>query len=203
MTFSTALPFHVGHVLGVGAEEEMVRPAAWGIVAPVADIHARRDRAVGLLPGETMGKHRGCSVPEGAVAVDRSAPHPRPAAIRVSTVDPRRERVGKAGRWMAIASSGAVLRLASVHLGRDCGEGAPAAQADARDSLALLGVTAGCRAEDSSAPGELIRTRLEGGAACAAGTLNVHQAYSWCQTPGVDARRGHFVLRFYHIVRGW
>jgi hypothetical protein len=37
------------------------------------------------------------------------------------------------------------------------------------------------------------RLDREGVATVATGTLYAHQAYSWCQTPAVDAVRGHFV----------
>ena len=54
----TALPAHVSHVLGMRAEEKVIRVDAARLVALVADHHAVRYRAVRNLVGYPMRRPR-------------------------------------------------------------------------------------------------------------------------------------------------
>lgn len=117
---------HVGHVLGVCAEEQMVRPTARRIVAAVADLHAVRDRTVGQFPGETVGPDRRLWA-ESHIAVSADGgSRPRPAAVRVAAIYPvpegRKEPTPRPGSLVS-AWPGAVPSASPADQVWPCGEG--------------------------------------------------------------------------------
>jgi hypothetical protein len=163
MTLSSPLRLHVGHVVCVRAEEQMVKTAAWRVIAGVADLHAGRNRTVGLLPCETMGKHRGRPGPERPVAIGRPASHPRPAVARVALVDRTPEVAGKAGGWVTVARPRTVQTPAPVALGLKCQKGLAAVAAG---TLNVHQITPGVRPRPLTRCGVTLRrhsTTLGGG----------------------------------------
>src|SRR5258708_10079890 len=55
---STSFAAHVGHVLRLGAEEQVVGIAASRLVAPVQNLHAPGNGAIGQLPSPAMWPDR-------------------------------------------------------------------------------------------------------------------------------------------------
>jgi hypothetical protein len=51
----TPLRRHVAPVVGSGSEEQVIRPAAWRVIAVMKDVYVVRYRLVGQLVGEAMG----------------------------------------------------------------------------------------------------------------------------------------------------
>lgn len=74
------LGLEVGHVLGVGAEEEVVGVHAVPLVAAMADVHARRDRPMGRHPGEAVREVGLLADADHGVAVGHEAALPDQAA---------------------------------------------------------------------------------------------------------------------------
>jgi hypothetical protein len=55
---ASTLPLHVRVVIGVGSEEQVVRPAAQSVVAPMADAYPKRDGSVDQHPSHSVGTLR-------------------------------------------------------------------------------------------------------------------------------------------------
>ena len=86
-TPSAALLHHVGHVLGMRSQVQMIGPHARRIVATVTDLHAIRDGAYCEGIGRAVGMRPSAIKVEAAVSgVITASPEPQPATIRVAAV---------------------------------------------------------------------------------------------------------------------
>lgn len=75
---SPAFGGHVLHVVGLRSEKEMGGIHASRIIAGVADVRHRRNRAVSDLPGNAVGEGRVPSPVNPTVSVHISSSHPHP-----------------------------------------------------------------------------------------------------------------------------
>lgn len=105
---STTLGRHVGHVLAVRTEEQVLDLVARPVVAVVADEQSTRDGAMGLLPGIAVSGHASSPLVVGA-----PSPPSRPAhrnvdvAVGVGRVAGRRvARLGELHANQCIAVQG-------------------------------------------------------------------------------------------------
>jgi hypothetical protein len=82
---------HVVLVLGHAAEEEVVGPNAWRIVALVENALPGRDRPVGNLPGHARGQSKPGRPVESTPYADLAVPHivcgPKPFPAPISSTD--------------------------------------------------------------------------------------------------------------------
>lgn len=108
----------------------------------------------------------------------------------------------------ALTANALIARLRAeasriVSGGRDLDlEGRATSLAGANSSVAAVGVATSARAEQTSASVHVGSHGGENGAAMTAGTLYGHRTGLRCQTPAVDAARGHFASRLYTIWLG-
>lgn len=101
------LSFHVGHVVFVRTQEEMVRAAARRVVTPMADFHAIGDLAVGKGVGDAVSMCPPLAIPDAAVPLSvASRPSPRPATIGGATVNTGPEACRQIGQRASVSASG-------------------------------------------------------------------------------------------------
>ena len=87
---------HIGHIVFMGSEEEMIGADATWIVAAVQNTHTRRYRAEGEFPGHPMGKGEWAITvatdpgvtPDLPVATEVMCPQPVPTVRPTFNLDP-------------------------------------------------------------------------------------------------------------------
>ncbi len=99
-----ALGFHVGHVVAMGAEKQMVRVDARRNVTAVADKHSKGNRAVGILPNKPRGNAEFSLPPYETIALWVASSSPQEAAIRPSTAVVSEFRFKRPVAWHALLS---------------------------------------------------------------------------------------------------
>jgi hypothetical protein len=118
---ASMLGHHVGAVVRLRSQEEMIGPAARRIVTPMADAHPRWNRPVHQRVGDSVRVSPALPIPHATVPLFVAAgTSPRPATVRATAINAGPESSSKVSVRASIAAgSGAiplrwVARLAGV-----------------------------------------------------------------------------------------
>jgi hypothetical protein len=169
----TPLHLHVKHVGGVVALKEMRRANTRADITMMADKRAKGHWAVRQDPRYDVRRAGPFLKLEVSISTTSDRARPQPAGTEA---------------WTMRGNRAVLINARPEALGCSTARQLPVARLTTALALALADDMRPCQ-ESLMARRALNRD----------GRLTTHQAHSWCQAPGVRARRGHFVPIFYQF----